>query len=93
MHFKSGIPGHVLCVVGGRSGKPGRFAGTDAEALCNGKQLAAHGENTCLAAQGQRAKGYHLHRITAQEASSIPFPKRRTIFEAIAEARSRVRLG
>ncbi|MGC2408422.1 MAG: hypothetical protein WA441_00015 [Methyloceanibacter sp.] len=92
-HLKSGVTGHVLCVVGSRCGNPGRFAGIDAEALCNGKQLAAHGENTCVAAQGQRAKGYHLHRITAQEASSVPLPKRRTIFEAIAGAGSKVRLG
>jgi hypothetical protein len=48
--FKSGAPGHVLCMVGGRCCKPGRFAGTDAEALSDGQQFAAHGKNTCLAA-------------------------------------------
>jgi hypothetical protein len=37
-------------MVGGRCGKSGRFDGTDAEALSNGKQLAAHGKNTRLAA-------------------------------------------
>jgi hypothetical protein len=37
-------------MVGGRCCKPGRFAGTDAEALSDGQQFAAHGKNTCLAA-------------------------------------------
>ena len=48
--LKRGAPGHVLCMVGGRCCKPGRLAGTDAEALSHGKQFAAHGKNTCLAA-------------------------------------------
>ena len=92
-HLKSGVPHHGLCMVGGRCDKLSRFGGTDAEALSNGKQFAAHGKNTCLATVGQRAKGYHLHRITAQEASSIPLPKRLTTLKAIAGAGSRPRLG
>jgi hypothetical protein len=35
-------------MVGGRCDKLSRFSGTDAEAPSDGKQLAAHGKNTCL---------------------------------------------
>ena len=61
--------------------------------LCNCEQLAAHGRNSLRASYRKRAKRHHRHRITAQEASSIPLPKRLTTLKAIAGAGSRPRLG
>ena len=65
----------------------------DPEPLGNGKQLTAHGQHPCATIQGQRAQHHHLHRITAQDASSAPLPNRRTTLKAISGAGSRPRLG
>lgn len=82
-----------LGVVGNRSGKASAAIDANAEPLRDGKQFAAHGDHARSAAQGKRAKHHHLHRIAAQDASSVPFPNRRTTLKAISGAGSSPRFG
>jgi hypothetical protein len=50
--FKNRLTGHILGVIGSGSGEASRFVGGDSQSLGNGKELASHSKNACVAAKG-----------------------------------------